>query len=140
MGHPAQLSTPLTHPNAAQVLLGVGRNDVYVQGHAYMHIHMCTCVCARVCGSAASGSLLMSSAEPLLGSHPRGHSLHPCPGLVGRGAVAACPGSSAMSVHGDWPLASLLSPGGPGHSTCSEQPGLPAGTAPAPHPDPYLSL
>lgn len=64
VGHPAQLSTPLTHPNAAQVLLGVGRNDVCVQGHAYMHI----CVCTRVCGSAVSGSPPVSSAEPLLGS------------------------------------------------------------------------
>ena len=110
MGHPAQLSTPLTHPKAAQVLLGVGRNDVCVQGHAYMHIRVCTCVCARVYGSAASGSPPVSSAEPLLGSHPRGHSLHPHPGLVGRGAVVAWPGSSAMSVHGDWQLAPLEDP------------------------------
>lgn len=34
---------------------------------------------------------------------------------------------------------SRLSPGGPTHSICSEQPGLPVGTTLAPHPHPYLS-
>lgn len=65
----------------------------------------CAHVCVHVCGSAASGSPPVSSAEPLLGGHPRGHSPHPCPGLVGRGAAVAWPGSSALCP---WGLATGL--------------------------------
>ena len=71
--------------------------------------HRCVFVCARVCvcvcGSTAAGSPPVCSAELLLGSHLRGHSPHPRPGLGGCGAGVACPGSLAVSVLGDWHLA-----------------------------------